>query len=443
MPIRSEYGYHLIKVTDKKKAMGRVQIAHLLISVPQNANEFGINDAKGKANEIMNKLKNGEKFDTLVKQYSDDKGSANKGGILPEFGVNRMIPEFIVAISKLEKAGDFSEPILSRYGWHIIKLVERKEIKTLEELKNEIKQKVAKDERANKSKESFLAKVKTEYKFTENLMTVKEFYKLVTDSVFTNSWKAEEAKKLTAKMFSIGNKNYTQTDFAGFLASIRNENPSKENLEMYVNRNYKEYVERSLMQYADNKLEEKYPDFRSLMKEYHDGILLFDLTDKNVWTKAIKDTSGLKDFYQKNAMNYIWGERLDATIFTFNESKIKAEDARKFVEKIYKKQYGSDFTRINEQIKKLSKDSTIVTYVHEKYAKADNKLIDQIKWQEGIAETIKDGANIIIVLVNKKLAPEQKTLVEAKGIVTADYQNYIEKEWLKSLRKRYQFSVNK
>ncbi|MCX6229955.1 MAG: peptidylprolyl isomerase [Bacteroidetes bacterium] len=443
MPIRSEYGYHLIKVTDKKKAMGRVQIAHLLISVPQNASEIDIKEAKIKAYDIMAKLKNGEKFDTLVKQHSDDKGSANKGGVLPEFGVNRMIPEFIVAISKLNNPGDYSEPILSRYGWHIIKLVDRKEIKSLDELKNEIKQKVAKDERANKSKESFLAKVKVEYNFTENLQTVKDFYKVVTDSVFTNSWKASEAKMLTAKMFSIGTKNFTQTDFAAFLAAIRNENPAKENLEMYVNRNYKDYVERCIMQYADNKLEEKYPDFKSLMKEYHDGILLFDLTDKNVWTKAIKDTVGLKDFYQKNTINYMWGERLDATMFTFKESKIKEADARKFVEKILNKQWGNNADKINEQIKKLSKDSAAVTYIHDKYSKGDNKMIDQIKWQEGIAETIKDVNNFVIVLVNKKLIPEQKTLTEAKGIVTADYQNYLEKEWLLMLRKKYSFSVNK
>jgi peptidyl-prolyl cis-trans isomerase SurA len=196
------------------------------------------------------------------------------------------------------------------------------------------------------------------------------------------------------------------------------------------------------MQFADNKLEEKYPDFKALMKEYHDGILLFDLTDRNVWTKAIKDTTGLKDYYQKNTINYLWGERMDATIFTFKESKIKAEDALKFVEKINKKQYGSDFTRINEQIKKLSKDTTTVTYVHDKFSKGDNKVIDQIKWQQGIAETIKDGANIIIVLVNKILMPEQKTLTEAKGIVTADYQNYLEKEWLKTLRTKYPYTVN-
>ncbi|NVN95513.1 MAG: peptidylprolyl isomerase [Bacteroidetes bacterium] len=443
MPIRSDYGYHIIKLTDKKKAMGKVQVAHILISLPQNATEENIKVAKVKVDEVLLKLQKGEKFDDLVKQYSDDKGSVAKGGVLPEFGVNRMIPEFIIAISKLEKNGDISEPVQSRYGWHILKLIDRKDIKSFDELKTEIKQKVAKDERANKSKESFLTKVKTEYKFTENPKTVKDFYKVVTDSVFTNTWKADAAKMLTAKMFSIGEKTITQTDFANFLASIKNENTKPENIEVYVNKNYKDYVDRTLFQYADSKLEEKYPDFNILMKEYHDGILLFDLTDKNVWSKAIKDTTGLKEFHQKNINNYMWSERLDAIIFTFKDGKIKESDARKLVEKIYKKQLTKDFDKINSMIAKLSKDSAAVEYKYDKFSKGDNKLIDQIKWQEGVSENIKDGNNLSIIITNKKLVPEPKTLNEAKGIITADYQNYLEKEWLKSLRQKYSFTVNK
>jgi len=443
MPIRSDYGFHIIKLTDKKKAMGKVQVAHILISMSQDANEETTRIAKAKVDEVITKLKNGEKFEDLVKQYSDDKGSASKGGVLPEFGVNRMIPEFIVSISKLENPGDISEPIQSKYGWHILKLIERKNIKSFDELKNEVKQKVAKDERANKSKDSFIAKQKIEYKFSENLKTVKDFYKVVTDSIFKNAWKAEEAKHLNATMFTIGEKTITQTDFANYLAGFKNENASQENIENYVNRSYKEYVEKIIFQYADSKLEEKYPDFNILMKEYHDGILLFDLTDKNVWSKAIKDTIGLKDFYQKNVNNYIWNERLDAIVFTFKEGKVKDENARKFVEKIYKKQLFTDNIKMNELIAKLSKDSTAVEYKHDKFSKEDNKFVDQIKWQEGISENIKDGNNLVIIIVAKKLIPEPKTLNEAKGIITADYQNYLEKEWLKSLRQKYPFTVNK
>lgn len=442
MPIRSDYGYHIIKVTDKKKAMGKVQIAHILISLPQNAPEADMKNAQTKINEIKTKLKSGTTFEDLVKEYSDDKGSVSKGGVLPEFGVNRMIPEFIVAISKLEKPGDISDAIQSKYGWHILKLIDKKGIKPLDDLRSEIKQKIAKDERSNKSKESFLNKLKIEYKFTENQKTIKDFYKVVTDSVFQNSWKAEEANMLTAKMFSIGEKTYTQTDFAQYLA-VKHEGIPTQSIESYVNNKYKEWQEYLLFKFADSKLEDKYQDFKILMQEYHDGILLFDLTDRNVWSKAIKDTIGLKEFHSKNALNYMWGDRVDATVFTFKDNKVSEKNARKFVEKINKKEYNHDFSKIETMITKLSKDSAAVEYKYDKFSKGDNKFVDQINWQVGVANTLNDGNNLIIILVNKKLAPEQKTLSEAKGVVTADYQNYLEKEWLKSLRQKYTFTINR
>jgi len=442
MPIRSDYGYHLIKVTDKKKAMGRVQVAHILIMYPSKATDDDKAKSKAKAEEVMQKIKNGEKFEELVKEYSDDKASAAKGGVLPEFGVNRMIPEFVIAISKLEKPGDISEPIESKYGWHILKLIEKKGIKPLDELQSEIKQKIQKDDRSNLSKESFLAKVKKKYNFTENSKTIKDFYKVVTDSIFNNAWKAEEAKDLKAIMFTIGNKVFTQKDFAEFLA-VKQEKISPIDISVYVNNRYKEWLEWNLFQFADSKLEDENPEFKALVREYHDGILLFDLTDRNVWSKAIKDTTGLKEFYENNKLNYMWGNRVEATIFNFNNSKVKEKDARKFVEKVQKGNLLYDNIKMNKLISKLSKDTLALEYKTEKYSKGDNKYIDKINWNLGISENINDNDRLIIILVHKIIAPEPKSIQEAKGIITADYQNYLEKEWLKYLRNKYSYTINR
>ncbi|MEI6822769.1 MAG: peptidylprolyl isomerase [Bacteroidota bacterium] len=442
MPVRTDFGYHLIKVTDKKKAMGKVQVAHILIAVPQNPSEEDNLKAKQKADSVYLKLKNGEKFEDLVKQYTDDKGSAAKGGTLPEFGVNRMIPQFIYAISKLEKPGDITEPVLSRYGWHIIKLIEKKDIKPFEELLSDIKQKVTKDERSNKSKESFLANTKKEYNFKENRQALKDFYKVVTDSVFTKAWKAEEAKGLNGSLFTIGTKEYTQADFTDWLAS-KQDKSSPENIEVYVNGKYKDMVDAYIFKYADSKLEEKYPDFKALMKEYRDGILLFDLTDRNVWSKAIKDTVGMKEYYNNNKNNYMWSDRVDAIIFRFKDGKVSEKDAKSLVEKFVDKKYTLDDKKYLKLFQKTTKDSTAIITSADKFSKGDNKYIDQIDWKEGIANNITDGKDLIIIVVNKKLAPEVKTLQEAKGIITADYQNYLEKEWIKQLRSKYPYSLNK
>ncbi len=442
MPVRTDFGYHLIKVTDKKKAMGRVQVAHILISVPQTPSTSDSENAKLKADSVYYKLMHGANFDDLVKEYTDDKGSATKGGLLPEFGVNRMIPAFIEAISKLEKPGQFTEPVLSRYGWHIIKLVERKDIKPFEDLLSEIKQKVTKDERSNKSKESFISKTKKEYGFKENINALKDFYKVVTDSVFTKAWTLAEAKNLNGKLFSIGNDEFTQTNFAEWLVA-KQEKTTPENIEVYVNVRYKEMVDYYVFKCAENNLETKYPDFKALMKEYRDGILLFDLTDRNVWSKAIKDTVGLKEYYTANKNIYMWGDRVDATIFRFKDGKVDAGDAKKLVEKFVDKKYTLDDKKFIKLMQKASKDSTSIVTTSDKFSKGDNKFVDMIKWEVGIANTINDGKDQIIIVVNKKLAPEIKTLSEAKGIITADYQNYLEKEWIKDLRNKYPYSLNK
>jgi len=189
------------------------------------------------------------------------------------------------------------------------------------------------------------------------------------------------------------------------------------------------------MAYEDGQLENKYPEFKALMREYHDGILLFDLTDQKVWTKAIKDTTGLKDFYEKNKNNYLWPERLEASIYSFKDAKM-IKSARKLLKK----------GLTNEQIlSRLNHDSTIVVSIeHKKYVKGDNKLIDGIAWTKGItADMATDTTHTGFVVVNALLAPEPKLLSEAKGIITADYQNYLEKEWIAMLRAKYPVKVNR
>jgi peptidyl-prolyl cis-trans isomerase SurA len=285
-----------------------------------------------------------------------------------------------------------------------------------------------------KSEESFVAKVKKEYNFTEDLKARDEFNTVVTDSIFKGKWKASQAASLTKNLFTIGKATYTQPDFAKYIES-KQKNIPVQSIAAYINTTYHSYVNEKCMAYEDGQLENKYPEFKALMREYHDGILLFDLTDQKVWTKAIKDTTGLKDFYEKNKNNYPWPERLDASIYSFKDAKV-IKSARKLLKK----------GLTNEQIlSRLNHDSTIVVSIeHKKYVKGDNKLIDGIAWTKGItADMAIDSTHTGFVVVNALLAPEPKLLSEAKGIITADYQNYLEKEWIAMLRAKYPVKVNR
>ena len=434
MPIRSEFGYHLIKVIDRKPAMGKAQIAHILFLFPKNATAADSAAVKSKAASAYKKLAEGTDFAAVAKEFSEDKGTADKGGVLPWFGVNRMVPEFIENIGKLKQAGDYSAPFQTSFGWHIIKFIEQKPIGTFEENKTDLKQKLTKNDRSVKSEESFVAKLKKEYTFTQEIKARDEFYTVVTDSVFKNTWKASAAAALTKKLFSIGQKIYTQQDFAKYLES-KQKNAVGLSIPAFVNSTYNSFVTESCMAYEDSQLEVKYPDFKALMSEYHDGILLFDLTDQKVWTKAIKDTTGLKEFYEKNKNDYMWPERLDASILSFTNAKA-IKSARKLVKKGLS----------DEQIlSRLNHDSTIVvTIEHRKYMKGDKPLIDGIAWQKGVtSDMATDSMSTGFVVVHGVLAPEPKLLGEAKGLITADYQNYLEKEWIATLRDKYPVTVNR
>ncbi len=433
MPVRTEYGYHVIKVTDRRPALGKVTVAHIFLAIQKNATAEDSARVHQRIDSIYTKLTSGSLFEDLVKSCSDDKGSAAKGGVLPSFGVNRMVPEFVEAIYSLDKPGEFTKPILTTYGWHIVKLIERKSQKPLEEERADLKQKVMKDARGDQTREVVIARIKTEYGVTENAAARKAFYKVVTDSIFFGKWQASEAGGLTGMLFKIGNLTVSQKEFADFLASSQRKQ-DKQGIEAYVDKMYADFLDQSCLKWENSQLEIKYPEFKALMGEYRDGILLFDLTDQKVWSKAVKDTLGLDAFYQKNKNNYKWNTRLDASIYTVKDVKA-VQKVKNFI-----KSGLSD----GDLLKELNSDSlNILTVESAKFSRKDNSLIDSIAWMPGFSNDIVKSGSTVFVYVRKVLKPEVKQLDEAKGLITADYQNYLEKEWIASLRAQYPVIVNK
>jgi len=435
MPVRSDYGYHIVKVTDRKPAMGKVQVAHILLLFPKNANAQDSARLSAKADSIYQMATRGDDFAALAKATSDDKGSASKGGVIPWFSANKIIPEYIYQVNLLKNKGDISKPFCTSYGWHIIKLIDKKDIPGFDEAKAEIKQALAKSDRSLKSKESFISKIKAEYFFTEIPKTRTDFYTVIDTSFFHGKWEIEKAKSLNKNMFVLGEKTFTQQDFANYLTKYQREMP-KQNIQVLVDNQYRRFVDENCLAYEDSQLENKYPEFRSLMKEYRDGILLFNLTDQKIWSKAVKDTVGLQDYYEKTKTTYMWGDRLDASVYTIKDAKGKtAKKVRKLIDK---------GTAEEDILKAINVDSTQVLAIeHKNFSKGDNPLIDNIKWEKSITENKITGDTTVFVVVHRMVAPEPKLLNEIRGLVTADYQTFLEKEWIKTLREKYPVTVNK
>jgi peptidyl-prolyl cis-trans isomerase SurA len=209
---------------------------------------------------------------------------------------------------------------------------------------------------------------------------------------------------------------------------------------VFVESKYESFLEEQILQYEEDQLPEKFPEFKHLVQEYHDGILLFDLTDKMVWSKAVEDSAGLEAFYAQHKEDYQWEKRMDATIFTCRDEEV-ADFARKLLSSGKKKKLNAE--TIQSKAWAEFSDSSCITIENQKFEAGDNSLADAMDWsKDKISDNeTRDGKTVFLVN-NKILKPSGKELADCRGLVTADYQTFLEKEWLETLKAKYTVTVN-
>lgn len=538
-PVRTRFGYHLIKVNDVRPAQGEIKVAHIMVRAASGIPKADSVVAKKKIDALYNRVSRRENWDKLTAQFSEDASSATKGGELPWFGTGRMLPSFEEAAFKLAKVGDISKPVQTPYGWHIIKLIERRELPAYEEMEPFLRSKVAKDSRSELNKAAFLKRIKQENNFQE-IKTAKDFaLSKATDALLNGTWQYTSSGKESGQMlFSIQDRRYTLKDFFAYVQQNQKPAPNASAAHA-MNLLYDNFVTASLLNYEREHLESKYTDYKMLVREYRDGILLFQLMDEKVWSKAIEDTVGLKAFFQKNRENYKWDTRAEAIVIsaaskeilekaqqmlnngTFELKKSRSEpisfapgkdiitrENTKRLDDIANRLLGDQHltlvitgnanpkessgknaglaNRRAQQVAKFlmskgiaasrltvktstSKAATAtsrqvsftwytsdvkgiedalngtnplaVQVLNKRFQKGENKALDEVNWQEGTYTLAKDG-RAIFIKINKILPPGYKNLNEVRGMVTSDYQTYLEKEWLAALRQKYPVQVN-
>ncbi len=432
MPVRTQFGYHIIKVTDKAKHMD-LMTAHVMVKLSKSMTHDDSVKAKAKIDEVYQKLKGGADWSEMCKTYSDDIGTKSKAGELPALNMSANFPvEFKSTAMSLAKDGNFSAPFMTRFGWHIVKKVAIKTLAPFADMKNELKTRVAKDMRSNMSRQSLIGKIKTWYVYKEMNANLGELTKYLDTNIFTGKWSAEKTKKLMKPLFTLEGKNYTQADLAAYLESHQVVRPKMDYLQL-LNGMMKTWVEETLIAYEEMKLDSKYPRFKSLMEEYRDGILLFDLTDKKVWSKAVKDTAGLRQYYKENKNKFLWDERADVTTYICMDAKTAAA-VRKMISKKM-----TDKAMLEKMNKKVPGTLTIEAKI---FMKGENSAVDA-NWNPGLTKDKTEGSKVSFMSVNKLVAPTPKAFNECKGLVTADYQSHLEKAWLAELKAKYKVEVNK
>lgn len=438
MPVRTQFGYHIIKVTDSRKARGEIKAAHIMVRTKDEMNEEQLAAAKAKIDEIKQQLDNGKDFAMLARKYSDDKGTATQGGQLPWFGPGRMVPEFEEAAYSLANNEDISEPIKSNYGWHIIKRIDKKDVGSFEDSKADLKAKIARDSRSQLSKEAVLSRIKKDYNLTEYKEAKEKLYTVIDSADFAaGKWDPAKAGNLNSPLFKLGDKTYNQQEFVDYIAKSQTKRKfAAAPVIVLVNNLYDEFVNIELLKYEESMLPTKYPDYKNLLQEYRDGILIFNLTEEKVWTKSMKDTTGLKGFYEDNKTDYTWDKRLDVVIYTCKNADV-AKEVRQYLDKVV----SGDLTT-DSLLKVVNKDSQLNLKVEEgKFLEGDKDELEVVKWEPGISDNIDYKGQVVIVQVNEVVPPGNKTLKEARGLVANAYQDYLMEQWIKELRAKYPVTV--
>ncbi len=433
-PVRTRFGYHIIKVEDVRDNRGEVTVAHIMILNPSDNNADEKAKAKTKIDDIYKKLKQGENFESLAKQFSDDKSSSSKGGVLARFGSGQLSSEeFENAAFALTPEHPMSAPFLTKFGWHIVKLIEKHPVRPFDEMKTELENKVSKDDRSRLITNSLNEKLRKKYVVKRDDKMYAAIAKLVTNDYYDNKWEMPgDTKAFDKKLFSINDKAVNGTTFLIYLKTQQKAGITLKPISKLIDANYQKFLDEQLTAYYTDHLESEFPEFSNVMEEYRDGLLLFDLMEKEIWDRSKTDTLGLKNFYETQKNLYQWKTRLDVVI----ASSTDMEGIKK-AQKLLKQNIAPE--KIKEQLN--TKDKVVVMSNAGVFEEGNDALPKNLKPEVGVSEIIKDGEYYFVAKVNKIVPAGPKTLEESKGKVINDYQQYLEQNWVSELKKEYKIKT--
>ncbi|MES2478809.1 MAG: peptidylprolyl isomerase [Bacteroidota bacterium] len=442
-PFRTNFGYHILKVIDKRPARGQLRVAQILVGTPKSLGEAGIEAAKLKLDTVQKELKNGASFEDLVIKYSDDKFSKDNKGELPVFGVGRMTLAFDEAAFGLKNVGDISKPVQTDYGFHIIKLLEKTGTKPFESVKKEYKTKVDNDSRAQQARDLYFQKVRQNNGFKENPKAWESFAAQISKIPDTGKDAGQYNNKTFSEggsnvMFSLAGKNYTQDDFVSFANSTTRGRIAQSTKETIFKELYSMYQSKVVNDFQEHKLVDENPEFKSLMQEYKDGIMLFELMDKNVWGKASKDTVGLKAFYETQKDKYQWEPGFKGSVYSFKDEASMKEGMKL----LNKKGISNEeiVKTLNSETNRDAVSIQIGRYEFNKFTDVPQNKIFAGKTSEAIKKS--DKTYVVVKADEVYTQKENKAFTDARGYIISAYQDKLEKDWNNELRSKYPVVIN-
>ncbi|MFD2824336.1 peptidylprolyl isomerase [Lacinutrix iliipiscaria] len=425
-PFRTQFGYHIVKVFDKRKSRGQREVAHIMINLKE--------DAESRIQDIYKKIQQGEDFGSLAKQFSEDKSTSNKEGKLTPFsGGELRSPEFENQAFGIQNEGDYTQPFKTDFGWHIIKLIKKIEIGSFEDMKPTLESKVKRDSRSKLISESRVEELKKRYTISNVDQDLEYFTSILNNEYYNSKWKVPEDFNPEKAFVKIESKQLTYKDFADFLIKNQRRTTKQVDFKELVTTTYNSFLEGNLLEFQEENLENENEEFSYILSEYRDGLLLFELMENEIWKAAAKDTVAVQEYYSANQSNYFFNERIDAIV----ASSAKRKDIEK-VGKLMKE------GKTPDEIKELvnTNDEIRVIFTSDKMDASHQAIPNGFLFKKGVSEVLEHNGAFIVVKVNEVLPKTFKTFEEAKGKVVSDYQEAKEMKWLKALANKYKVVIN-
>ena len=431
-PFRTRFGYHIVNVLEKRKSRGERTVAHIMVA--ENKTDALAEKPEVRIQDIYKKLNQGEAFEALAKQFSDDKNSAPKGGMLKAFSSGQIRSKAFEDVAfNLANTGDVSKPFKTDFGWHIVKLHKISEVPTFEAMESELVEKVKRDTRSKLIDDALTNTLKSKYNISASQPNLEYFEAILNDDYFKRTWALPQDFKGAQPLVKIGNKQFSNNDFAVHLINTQRNGSKKESIAALVSKKYEAFLKASLIQYQEDNLEFENEDYAHIVSEYRDGLLLFDLMETTIWNTAKTDSIGIQEFFESHKSNYKKSKRVDAVVASSAKSK-----TLKKVSKLLSKNMPL------EEIKSLvnSNDNVNVIFTSAIMDKMHQALPKDFNFVKGLSKIKKHNDAFVVVQVKDVLPEEQKTFEEAKGSVISDYQNNKESNWLKGLSTKYNIVIN-
>jgi peptidyl-prolyl cis-trans isomerase SurA len=426
MPVRTRFGYHLVKVEDRRPARGEVEVSHIMIRTGDGKDN---DKTKNTIFEVYDQVRAGVKWEELCKQYSEDPGSKDNGGRLRPFGSGAMasVPAFEQVAFALNKPGDVSDPFQTQFGWHIMRLERKIPLAPYAEMATALKTRVNRDERTQISRQALQAKLRRDFDWKENAAAKTHVLAQADTSLRHAKWKAPAGYPDQEVLFTLQGKPVRSAEFLSYVAG--NQRPSSQQPDKYFESLYNNFIDSRITMLLEERIMRNNPDFQMLLTEYYEGILLFDIMEKEVWNKASADSVGQEKFFRENMAKYKAGERARAVLYSAS-----SRDTR---DQLLARVQAGDTTQLDAYVltNKLRTEAA-------NFEKDEKAVISKVNWAKGVYGAENNGV-FYVVWIKGILAPGSKTFQEARPSVISDYQGFLEKEWLGRLKKKFPVKLDK